>query len=128
MTELTEDEFYDNGNIAKNIAALLGIDPDRIKIVDVIRETSEERRIRRERTGMKFRSNGRFLGRTDANATSLQFEVISQNATVSNEDATSTDEGRVENAIFRIRQNIQILEKIHIFEIFERRTSYDLKP
>ena len=36
-TELTEDEFYDNGNIAKNIAALLGINPKKIKIMDVVR-------------------------------------------------------------------------------------------
>ena len=35
MTELTEDEFYDNGNIAENIAALLGINPKKIKIMDV---------------------------------------------------------------------------------------------
>ena len=37
MTELTEDEFYDNGNIAENIAALLGINPKKIKIMDVVR-------------------------------------------------------------------------------------------
>ena len=37
MTELTEDEFYDNGDIAKNIAALLGINPKKIKIMDVVR-------------------------------------------------------------------------------------------
>ena len=63
MTELTEDEFYDNGNIAKNIAALLGIDPDRIKIVDVIRETNNERLARRMRSGMQFKTNGRRLRR-----------------------------------------------------------------
>ena len=37
MTELTEDEFYDNGNIAKNIAALLGISPSKIKMMNVVR-------------------------------------------------------------------------------------------
>merc|ERR1719223_1907442 len=51
MTELTNDEFYDNGNIAVNIAALLGISPSRIKIVNVIRETNDERRKRREASG-----------------------------------------------------------------------------
>ena len=28
-TELTEDDFYDNGNLANNVAALLGIDPSK---------------------------------------------------------------------------------------------------
>ena len=40
MTELTEDEFYDNGNIAKNIAALLGISPSKIKMMNVVRYSS----------------------------------------------------------------------------------------
>ena len=49
MTELTEDEFYDNGNIAENIAALLGINPKKIKIMDVVRFVfySNDRRFRR---------------------------------------------------------------------------------
>ena len=41
MTELTEDEFYDNGNIAKNIAALLGISPSKIKMMNVVRYVLE---------------------------------------------------------------------------------------
>ena len=41
MTELTEDEFYDNGNIAKNIAALLGISPSKIKMMNVVRYVIE---------------------------------------------------------------------------------------
>ena len=31
MTELTDDEFYDNGNLANNLAALLGIDKSKIR-------------------------------------------------------------------------------------------------
>ena len=46
MTELTEDEFYDNGNLATNIAALLGIDPSQIRVMNVIREGSATRRRR----------------------------------------------------------------------------------
>ena len=54
MTELTEDQFYDNGNIAINIAALLGISPSRIKIVNVIRETNSQRRRRRAASGLFY--------------------------------------------------------------------------
>ena len=46
MTELTEDQFYDNGNLAGNIAALLGIDEDKIRVMNVISESSSRRRRR----------------------------------------------------------------------------------
>merc|ERR1712176_958341 len=46
MQDLTTNEFYDNGNLAINIAALLGVDPARIKVVNVIREDSTGRRRR----------------------------------------------------------------------------------
>jgi hypothetical protein len=51
MTELTDDEFYDNGNLANNLAALLGIDPSKIRIMNVIREDSDRKRRRRALAG-----------------------------------------------------------------------------
>ena len=50
MTELTEDEFYDNGNIAENIAALLGINPKKIKIMDVVRFVIFSNQVQRGRS------------------------------------------------------------------------------
>jgi len=75
MTELTEDQFYDNGNIAKNIAALLGISPTRIKIVQVIRETSSQRRKRRAASGMFYTEYARGSRSADAESSALQFEI-----------------------------------------------------
>ena len=51
MTELTEDQFYDNGNLASNLAALLNINPSQIRIMNVISESSQARRRRRAAQG-----------------------------------------------------------------------------
>ena len=42
MTELTEDAFYDDGNLANNLAALLGIDPSKELVNNVDVRTSFE--------------------------------------------------------------------------------------
>ena len=75
MTELTIDQFYDNGDIAKNIAALLGISPSRIKIVNVIRETSSQRRKRRELSGLYYTTIRSGRAADDSTSSNLQFEV-----------------------------------------------------
>ena len=93
MTELTEDQFYDNGNIAINIAALLGISPTRIKIVNVIRETSSQRRKRRAASGLYYLEyNTRVERDTDDESSSLQFEVGNGNQDDPDEIADSGDE------------------------------------
>ena len=74
MTELTEDEFYDNGNIATNIAALLGISPKKIKMMNVVRETAEQRRKRREASGLYYLVHSRSARETD-DAMTLQFAI-----------------------------------------------------
>ena len=79
MTELTDDEFYDNGNLANNIAALLGISPDKIRIMNVIREDSGSRRRRWAELGfVEYQVPGRFR-RSDAGA-SLQIEIEPENS------------------------------------------------
>ena len=80
MTELTEDDFYDNGNLAGNIAALLGIDPSKIRVMNVIREDSTRRRKRRDDADMyQFNlADERFRRNSDA-GTSLQIEIIPDN-------------------------------------------------
>ena len=50
-TELAEDDFYDNGNLAENIAALLGVDPSRIRSMNFIIESATTRRHRHAREG-----------------------------------------------------------------------------
>ena len=52
MTELTEDDFYDNGNLAQNLAALLNVDPSKIKVMNVISESSGRRRRRHIEEGI----------------------------------------------------------------------------
>jgi len=47
MQSLTTTEFFENGNFALNIAALLGVDPSKIKVVNVIREDTPSNRRRR---------------------------------------------------------------------------------
>ena len=74
MTELTEDEFYDNGNLARNLAALLGIDPSRIRIMNVISESAGQRRRRHAEHGFVVHGNYR-TRRDDHVSTALQFEV-----------------------------------------------------
>ena len=51
MTELTEDQFYDNGNLASNLAALLNINPSQIRIMNIISESRQARRRRRAAQG-----------------------------------------------------------------------------
>ena len=71
-TELTEDDFYDNGNLANNVAALLGIDPSKIRVMNVISESSARRRKRMAEEG-GWMVHGR-ARRADTNK-SLQFEI-----------------------------------------------------
>ena len=76
MTELTEDEFYDNGNLAKNLAALLGIDPSRIRIMNVINESQSARRRRHADHGFELTEGANYrLRREEDQHTALQFEV-----------------------------------------------------
>ena len=49
MEDLSTNDFYENGNLAMNIAALLGVNPDKIRVVNVIREDSLGRRRKRRR-------------------------------------------------------------------------------
>ena len=51
MTELTKDQFYDNGNLASNLAALLNINPSQIRMMNVISESRLARRRRRAAQG-----------------------------------------------------------------------------
>ena len=74
MTELTEDEFYDNGNLARNLAALLGIDPSRIRVMNVISESTGARRRRHAEHGFAITGNYRNR-REDADHKALQFEI-----------------------------------------------------
>ena len=39
-SELTKDDFSDNENLAENLAALLGADPSRIRVMNVISESA----------------------------------------------------------------------------------------
>ena len=88
MTELTDDEFYDNGNLANNIAALLGISPDKIRVMNVIREDSGSRRRRWAELGfVEYQVPGRFR-RSNAGA-SLQIEIEPENS--SNSAAKALD-------------------------------------
>jgi len=43
VTDLTAEEFYASANLPYLLAALLGLDPSQVKIVEVIRETNPER-------------------------------------------------------------------------------------
>ena len=82
MTELTDDEFYDNGNLANNIAALLGISKDKIRIMNVIREDSSSRRRRWAELGfVEYQVPGRFR-RSEAGS-SLQIEIEPENSSKS---------------------------------------------
>ena len=38
-------DFYENGNLVKNLAALLNVDPSQIRVVKVIREGTQRRRL-----------------------------------------------------------------------------------
>ena len=96
MTELTEDQFYDNGNLANNIAALLGIDPSNIRVMNVIREDTPSRRKRREAQGMiQFSLAGRFRRETDGEAVSLQIEILADDE---NTSLTDVAEAVIEKA------------------------------
>jgi len=75
MTELTDDEFYDNGNLANNLAALLGIDPSKIRVMNVIREDSRRRRKRREEGGFLGFSLAGFRFRREGAGSTLQIEI-----------------------------------------------------
>jgi len=89
MTELTEDEFYDNGNLAANIAALLGIDPSKIRVMNVIREDAASRRKRRAALGFETISVGPGRFRRDAETTALQFEIDPPSQTVNGANANN---------------------------------------
>ena len=98
MTELTEDEFYDNGNLAANIAALLGIDPSKIRVMNVIREDSESRRKRRAIMGFETISVGRHrFRRNGANTTALQFEIDPPSKTVNGATANNNMGANIAN-------------------------------
>jgi len=88
ITELTEDEFYDNGNLAKNLAALLGIKEDQIRMMNVIRETGDNRRKRRAALGYKMHHSGRH--RRDTTGQTLQFEIEPATNTVAAREALDT--------------------------------------
>ena len=75
ITELTEDEFYDNGNIALNIAALLGISPNKIKMVNVVRETHEDRRKRRAASGLHYIEHSRVARQAEESSLTLEFSI-----------------------------------------------------
>merc|ERR1711892_1253199 len=87
MTELTEDDFYDNGNLAGNIAALLGIDPSRIRVMNVISESSAKRRKRHAEEGWIIHGTRM---RRSASGLSLQLEVEPE--VDSNDGAEALDE------------------------------------
>ena len=83
MTELTDDEFFDNGNLAGNIAALLGIDPSKIRVMNVIREDAKRRKRRRAELEMEEYSMNDFRFRRDAADTTLAIEIIPDNQNAS---------------------------------------------
>ena len=86
-TELTEDDFYDNGNLANNLAALLGIDPSRIRVMDVISESSARRgRRHAEERWITYGSRTRRSGPS----TALQIEVLPE--VTGNHGADALDE------------------------------------
>ena len=90
MTELTEDEFYDNGNLAANIAALLGIDPDKIRVMNVISEDTAARRKRRSLAGMEIIDVGpRRFRRNGDTTTALQFEIDPSSNSVNGANANN---------------------------------------
>ena len=76
MQELDEEAFYDNGNLAGNIAALLGIDPSRIRIMTVIREDSRRRRRRRANMNIEEYSMNHFRFRRQTEEADLDTLVI----------------------------------------------------
>jgi hypothetical protein len=73
-TEMTEDEFFDGGNLANNLAALLGIDPSKIRVMNVIREDSARRR-RRQISGEFEIFSPRLRFRRRAGQLTLQIEI-----------------------------------------------------
>lgn len=73
-TEMTEDEFYDNGDLATNIASILGIELSRIKLVNVIQETSLTRVARRSRLAYRTYPKPRTT-RSIQFLTTVQFEI-----------------------------------------------------
>ncbi|CBY40006.1 unnamed protein product [Oikopleura dioica] len=94
MTEVTEDEFYDNGNLAANIAALLGIDPSKIRLMNVISETGSQRRKRRAALGydvINVDINPRFRNRRqdDAPGMTLGFEIDPSSNTANGAEANN---------------------------------------
>jgi len=87
-TELTEDDFYDNGNLANNLAALLGIDPSRIRVMDVISESSS-RRFRRYALE-NWEIHGTRTLRSTGKQTALRFEVTPEVSGNDGADALDT--------------------------------------
>ena len=76
MTELSEEEIYDNGNMAQNLATLLGIPQDRIKIINVISESSSARRRRSRELGWKMVKTNVRSRRSDGSGKTIRFEIL----------------------------------------------------
>ena len=89
-TELTEDEFYDNGNLANNIAALLGIDPSRIRVMNVISESSARRR--RRHVEDNWVVYGKLRRRREGGATENRLQLEIEPEIDSNVGAEALDE------------------------------------
>jgi hypothetical protein len=121
-TELTEDDFYDNGNLAGNIAALLGIDPSRIRVMNVVSESSGARRRRHAREG--WITYGTRVRRSGAE-TALQLEVtpeVNNNAGADKLDEVAQSviadpaalAGSVASALVEVDPTIQVQETIAV--------------
>ena len=77
VTELTEDDVYDNGDMALNLAAILGVDPSRIRVMDVISESSAKRRKRSLENGWKLvKANVRSRRSGSGSSKSLRIEIL----------------------------------------------------
>ena len=77
ITEMTEDDIYDNGNMANNLAALLGVSADRIKVMEVISESSTSRRRRSLANGWKIVTTHNVRDRrTSVNQKTLRIEIL----------------------------------------------------
>merc|ERR1719322_1063061 len=67
---ISEDDFFNPDTVADNIAALLGIDPSKIKVANIVRENSKRA----------------LETRNSTNSTTINFEVVISNPPVSTID------------------------------------------